>query len=341
MKNQSGFASKLIIFAVFAALLFLLVFGWPWIAPERQKLELDVLESRYVTPESQFADLNGLRVHYMDQGSGPVVVLLHASFMNLYSWDNLASDLQDHFRVIRLDLLASGLTGPEPNDNYSFDRNLELVDQLTRKLGVNEFSLLGASSGGIVAFNFAARYPERVTRLVLVNSAGMPRNAATNPNRARGNPVMSWLKRRHKSREIIRDELDMNFIEPQEPPEWLVNMSYDMNLRKGLQREGFLLLSNFRTGDPQTILSKVTAPTMIIWGIENQTVFHLEADVFRNWLTSAPTLVKKYENVGHYLFLESPEKFNADIDGFLSGQFDNELNTWQRKREYNFIRKQN
>lgn len=330
MHRQTGFASKLLLLAVFAALLCLLVYGWPWIAPERQKLDLETLESRYATAESQFADLDGLRLHYTDQGSGPAVVLLHASFMNLSSWDNLAAALQDNYRVIRLDLLVSGLTGPEPNDNYSFDRNIELVDQLTRQLGVTEFALVGASSGGIVAFNFAARYPERVTRLALVNSAGMPRNAATNPNRARGNLLSSWLKRRHKTPSMIRDDLDMNFIEPHEPPQWLVDMSYDMNLRKGLQREGFLLISNFRTGDPQTILSQVKAPTLVIWGIENQTVFHLEADVFRNWLTSAPTLVKKYEDVGHYLFLETPEKFNADINAFLSGQLDQQLNTWQR-----------
>jgi pimeloyl-ACP methyl ester carboxylesterase len=328
--RQAGFIFKSALIAAAAALSVLLWVGWPWLNPEQQQLSLAALESRYATPDSQFTELDGVRLHYMDQGSGPAVVLLHASFMNLRSWDSLAESLTANFRVIRLDFLASGLTGPEPNDKYSFDRNLELVEQLTQQLGVSEFALVGTSSGGIVAFNFAARYPERVTRLVLVNSAGMPRNAATNPNRARGNPVMAWLKKRHKTRGMVRDELDGNFIEPHEPPSWLVDMNYDMGRREGLKREGGLIMANFKTGDPEVILSQVKAPTLIIWGLENQTVFHLEADVFRNWLTAAPTLVKKYADVGHYLYLESPAKFESDIIDFLDGRLDKKISIWQR-----------
>ncbi len=328
LARQAGFAVKWLVLGVAAVAL--LVISAPWLLPERQQLSLQTLESRYATPASRFADLDGLRLHYTDEGEGPVVVLLHASFMDLRSWDSLSNYLKPGYRVIRLDLLASGLTGHEPNDRYSFDRNLELVDQLTQRLGIREFALLGTSSGGIVAFNFAARYPERVTRLILVNSAGMPRNAKTNPNRGQGNPLMSWLSRRYQTRGMVRDNLATNFVEPHEPPQWLVDRSYDMRLRKGLQREGALLLRNFSTGDPQAVLSGVRAPTLIIWGLENQTVFHLEADVFRAWLTGAPSLVKKYPGVGHYLYLEAPEQFEKDVGDFLAGRMDQQLTTCQR-----------
>ena len=328
LADQAGFAVKWLILSLAAVAL--LAISAPWLLPERLQLSLKTLESRYTTPVSRFADLDGLRLHYTDEGEGPAVVLLHASFMDLRSWDSLTNFLKTDFRVIRLDFLASGLTGPEPNDRYSFDRNLELVDQLTQQLGISEFALLGTSSGGIVAFNFAARHPERVTRLILVNSAGMPRNAKTDPNRERGNPLMSWLSRRYQTRGMVRDNLATNFIEPHEPPQWLVDRSYDMRLREGLQREGTLLLRNFRTGDPQAVLARVRAPTLIIWGLENQTVFHLEADVFRCWLSGAPALVKKYAGVGHYLYLEEPEKFEKDVGDFLAGRMDQQLTTLQR-----------
>lgn len=317
---------------LFVALLVLvtLIFGRPWLFPGSMQLSLAELEAKYATADSRFADLDGVRVHYMDQGEGPAVVLLHASFMNLRSWDLLAESLKKSHRVVRLDFLASGLTGPELNDNYSFDRNLELVDQLTRYLGIDEFALVATSSGGIVGFNYAARYPERISRLLLVNSAGLPRSAATDPNRARGNPIGAWLARRYQSRGMVRDTLDLNFIEPHEPPDWLVDMSYDMRLREGLAREGALLMANFRTGDPQTVLAGVTVPTMILWGIDNQTVSQLEANVFQNWLTNAPTVLKKYPDVGHYLYLEIPTQFATDVSAFLAGHFDAQLGTWQR-----------
>jgi len=319
---------------ILVATVALLIMSAPWLLSFLlPRISLDELEARYATPASQFADLDGVRVHYMDEGEGDPVVLLHASFMNLRSWDSLAASLAKNRRVIRLDFLASGLTGPEPNDQYSFDRNLELVEQLTRHLGLSKFALLGTSSGGIVAFNFAASFPERVTRLVLVNSAGLPRNAATNPNRSRGNPIKTWLRRNNfKTRGMLRDELNINFIEPHEPPEWLVDMNHDMERREGLQREGALLMANFRTGDPEVVLSQVQAPTLIIWGLDNQTVFHLEADVFQSWLTAAPSMVMKYPDVGHYLYMEIPDQFEADIAAFLAGEDDLQLRRWQLGR---------
>ena len=317
-----------VLIALAAAVLALLATMAVW-SSGLLKLDLDTLEERYGSSDSKFMDVDGVRLHFMDQGSGAAVVLLHASFMHLRSWDSLAEALLPDHRVIRLDFLISGLTGPEPSDDYTFDRNLQLVDQLTRRLGVDRFAIVATSSGGIVGFNYAARFPDRVNRLVLINSAGMPRTARTNPNRARGTALARWFISRHQTKEMVRTTLDRNFIEPHEPPEWLVTMNYDFGRRKGLRREGALLLRNFRTGDPESVLGQVQAPTMILWGLENQTVVHLEADVFQLWLTDAPTLKKKYPGVGHYLYLEIPEQLNGDVRAFLSGQLDDELTKLQ------------
>ena len=130
-----------------------------------------------VNAASKFADIDGVRVHYKDEGTGPVVVLLHASYMNLHAWDGLVDRLKKDHRVIRLDLLTAGLTGVDTKDRYSMERNEELLDGLLKKLDVHQYALVGTSSGGIVAFRRAAAHPEETTRLVLINSAGMPRSA--------------------------------------------------------------------------------------------------------------------------------------------------------------------
>ena len=323
LQRQAGFAAKKLLLLIIG--LCALILAAALLYPQPSKLSMDELESIYATPSSRFMDLGGVRTHYMDEGSGPVIVIAHASFMNLRSWDAVAEILTKKYRVIRLDFLTAGLTGPEPNDRYSFDRNVELLNELTQKLGVKKFALVGTSSGGIVAFNYASRFPEQISRLILINSAGLPRNASTDPNRLRGNWLTRWWAKRYQSHDTVRDTLDINFIEPHEPPEWLVNMTFDMNRREGLEREGALLFANFKTGNPQQVLSKVQAPTLVAWGLENQTVFHLQADVFSSWLSNAPHAVKKYSGLGHYPYIEEPALIASEIDSFLSGSMDDRL----------------
>ena len=84
-------------------------------------------------------------------------------------------------------------------------------------------------------------------------------------------------------------------------------------------------MQGFRTGDPKAVLAEITAPTLILWGLDNATVMHLEADVFQHWLVNAPTRLQKYPGVGHYLYLETPAVVEADIKRFLTGELDDQL----------------
>ncbi|MBL8644430.1 MAG: alpha/beta hydrolase [Rhodospirillaceae bacterium] len=291
------------------------------------------LEAKYARPTSKFMEIDGVRVHYMDEGpsggSAPAIVLLHASYMNLFTWDSMTKALSGQYRVIRFDLPTLGLTGPDPKKRYTLEFNMQILDELTTRLGADKFMLLATSSGGTVAFRYAASKPERVTRMILINSAGMPRTAVTNPNRARGDVIDQWIQARHKSMNYWRKGLGTNFTS-MPPPDWLVELTYDTNRRAGGREEGALFLKNYKTGDPQTVLGQVKAPTMILWGMANPTVMHLEADVMSLWLTAAPSLVKKYPNMGHYLYLEIPQEVEKDVADFLSGAKDAELRITQR-----------
>jgi pimeloyl-ACP methyl ester carboxylesterase len=294
------------------------------------EVPLAELEARYRKPNSQFVDVDGVRMHYVDEGKGPVVVLVHASFMSLHEWDALAASLASRYRVLRFDMLTNGLTGFDPQQRYSIERNLELLDGLTTKLGIDRYALVGTSSGGIVAFRQAAARPEHVTRLVLINSAGMPRSAATNPNRARGNALAQWIQRHYKSRAWWQDSLTQQFTGGTAPTAEFVERVYDMNRRRGLVEASAIYLRDFRSGDPQAVLSQVKAPTFVGWGVGNITVSHLEADVYEHWLTQAPSVKKKYPKLGHYAYLENPDEINRDVAAFLDGALDADLRVTRR-----------
>ena len=154
------------------------------------QISLDDLRKKYANDISRFVAIDGAEIHYRDEGQGPVVVLLHASYFNLLAWDGLTEALVDDHRVIRFDFPNVGLSGPEtkepPGGRFNLiERNVEVFSGLVEELGLDQFDLVATSSGGSVGFRYASRFPENVTRLVLINSAGMPRTARTDPNRAR------------------------------------------------------------------------------------------------------------------------------------------------------------
>ncbi|MBM3513279.1 MAG: alpha/beta hydrolase [Alphaproteobacteria bacterium] len=107
-------------------------------------------------------------------------------------------------------------------------------------------------------------------------------------------------------------------------------MNYEIGRREGQKREGEIYLRNFKTGDPEEVLGRVKAPTLIMWGMSNPTVMHLEANFMSLWLTGAPSLVIKYPKVGHYLYMEIPDQVAADVAAFLDGNKDVDLRVTQR-----------
>lgn len=294
------------------------------------EIDRATLEARYADSDSRFVEIDGVRLHYKDQGSGPVVVLVHASFLSLDAWTPVVKELAQTHRVIRFDMLTNGLTGDDPAQRYSIERNLEMLTGLLRHLGIDRHAIVGTSSGGIVAFRHAAAHPDTVDRLILINSAGMPRTAATNPNRPRGSALRRWIEARYKSRDYWQDNLSAQFTAGTMPDPAFVTRTYDMNRRAGLREAGAIYLRNFRTGDPQAELAKVRAPTLIAWGIGNLTVSHLEADVMVHWLTGAPSLLIKYPQLGHYAYLEDPSRIARDMTDFLLGRRDGELRVTRR-----------
>ena len=300
-------------------------------AQEHSQISLEDLRKKYADGGSRFVTIDGADIHYRDEGRGPVVVLLHASYFNLLAWDQLTEELVNDYRVIRFDFPNVGLSGPEtkepPGGKFNLiERNVEVFSGLVEELGLDQFDLVATSSGGSVGFRYASRFPERVTRLVLINSAGMPRTARTDPNRARPE-LAQWDDMPVKPREYWEFTVNGNFPSDADAPSWFIDLAYDVNRRSETTPVSKYF---FETGDTQAILSGIKAPTLILWGKANPVVMHLEGDVFQHWMTSAPTFLKKYEGLGHYPYVEAPERVIPDIAAFLGGSWDDRLRQTQR-----------
>ena len=94
----------------------LLVTNFSAIADDLTQISLSDLREKYADEGTRYIDVDGAEIHYRDEGQGPVVLLLHASFFNLKTWDQLVDTLKVDHRVIRLDFPNVGLSGPETKE---------------------------------------------------------------------------------------------------------------------------------------------------------------------------------------------------------------------------------
>lgn len=129
-----------------------------------------------VQPEDREVELGGLRFHYLDWGNEhlPHVVLLHGGSLTAHTWDMAALLLRDRYHLVALDQRGHGDTEWTPEDQLERD-NFELMLEDTRRflehLGYERLVLVGMSMGGINAIRYAARHPERLAALGIVDVA--------------------------------------------------------------------------------------------------------------------------------------------------------------------------
>ena len=117
------------------------------------------------------ATIYGVKIHYVEAGSGPVVVLLHGLGGNYTNWAFNTSALAQKYRVIVPDQIGFGKSD-KPVINYRIATYVDFLDAFLKELKVERASLVGNSMGGWVAAAYTLAHPERVERLVLVDAAG-------------------------------------------------------------------------------------------------------------------------------------------------------------------------
>ena len=119
---------------------------------------------------SDFATINGLRLHYVHGGTGPAVVLLHGFPQNWYQWRKIAPGLGKHFTVVAVDLRGAGHS-QAPTEGYDKITLANDVHGLLEHLGVaNDIRIVGHDIGTMVAYAYAAQHRQSVSRLALTEA---------------------------------------------------------------------------------------------------------------------------------------------------------------------------
>jgi pimeloyl-ACP methyl ester carboxylesterase len=299
-----------VLLGLFGAAVVVLAAGF---RPDRDPEEL---EARLATPPSKFIDVGGARVHYRDRGAGPPIVLLHGSNASLFCWEAWAAALAPTFRVVSLDLPGHGLTGPDPLARYSAAEMAELVADFTAKLGIDRFTVAGNSMGGNVAWHLAIVHPERVEKLLLIDSAGLPRDEPKPfAFRMASSAVFSPIARWETPRFIVAASLRDTYGDPSRVREEVVDVYYDLLLRSGNRqatRERFARPDD----EAHRRLGEIKAPTLVLWGARDTWILPKYGEELRARIPGARLVV--LDGVGHVPMEEAPVASLAAARDFLA-----------------------
>ncbi|NPC55204.1 alpha/beta hydrolase [Caenimonas sp. S4] len=285
---------------------------------------VDQLKPRWARPPSRFLEVNGLNVHLRDEGphNDPVpIVLLHGTSASLHTWEGWTQALRDKRRVIRFDLPGFGLTGPNPENDYSTEAYVQFVRAVMDKLGVQRFVLAGNSLGGQIAWSAAAAMPDRVDRLILVDASGYPPESMTTPQsiplgfRIAATPGLRLLSRYTLPRGVVESTLRSVYGDPSKVTPELVDLYSDMTLRRGNRKALSRRIEQGYTGNVG-LLKQIQAPTLVLWGGKDRLMPLEFGQRFVRDIAGARLVV--FEDLGHVPHEEDPSRTVDEVRRFLA-----------------------
>lgn len=282
----------------------------------RPDLARDEVVARYAGPTSRFASIEGMQVHYRDEGQGPPLLLLHGTSSSLHTWDGWTQRIGAGRRIVRLDLPGFGLTGPAPDHDYRSTRLARVARTLLDQLHVERADVAGNSLGGRVALTLASETPERVRGLVLVDAAGMSGQAPPPIFRLARTPVLGGLLRWITPRFLVKKNVREVYGDASRVSEPLVDRYYDLARREGNREALLRRLDGPRDPDLDDILPRIAAPTLVQWGEKDVWIAESFGRRIAAGIPNAKLVV--YPGAGHVPMEEIPDETARDADAFLA-----------------------
>ena len=271
------------------------------------------------------AIVNGIRLHWVEMGAGPLVVLLHGFPEFWYSWRHQIPVLAERFRVVAPDLRGYNLS-EKPQAGYDIETLTDDVEALIRSLGEERAVIVGHDWGGVIAWAFAARFPDATEKLVIMNA----------PHPRRFQEAMS-----SGIRQMLRSSYVLFFQIPRLPELllganrcWLLARAMQRSAaapdtftdhdlaryREAMSRPGALTAALgyyravFRTRRQTQELANVRSPTLVLWGTHDRALGRELAEGLEHWV---PDITVYYLDCGHWTQQERPEEVNRYLMQFL------------------------
>ena len=282
-------------------------------------ISVEELKKEYANEHSKFIEINEMQVHFRDEGEGFPVVLVHGTASSLHTWDAWTNELKKTNRVIRMDLPAFGITGPNKNADYSIESYTTFLHSFVEKLNLEKFHLAGNSLGGNIAWNYAAEHPAKVEKLILVDASGLPTNKEPPAIfKMAKTPVLRSLFLYVTPKMLITKNIKEVYADDDKVTDELVTRYHKMALRAG-NRQAFIdrAKTDFKLDAKINTdrLKSIQTPTLLIWGAKDLWIPLDNGKRMNRILVNSKLEV--LENSGHVPMEENPKESLELLKNFL------------------------
>jgi len=261
-------------------------------------------------------EVDGITAAYMDEGSGPVLLLVHGWAGNLNNWKEVTLPLSQSFRTLALDLPGSGQSGCDAKVQYTTTAYADFLAHFLDALQIEKASVLGNSMGGQVAAEFALNHPDRIEKLILCDAAG----AGNFPGLFQLAGVVvsnrTVIPLIHLVFPVTEESLARS-AESERRRVKLAEARYRSDAAPCTGRALSASMKSMVRHDLSDRLGQIHAPTLVIWGSNDDLLPVKTADVFVQKIPGSKKVI--IEGGVHTPMQWKPQEFVSAVTDFLSG----------------------
>ena len=283
--------------------------------------------------KDQYAEVNGVRLHYVESGKGQLVLFLHGFPEFWYAWKGLIADFGRDHHAVALDMRGYNLSArPESVEAYRVPVIVEDVRALAEKLKAKKFVLVGHDWGGVIAWAFAAQHPEMLDKLVIINAPHptvFARELANNPAQQEASSYFNLFTSPQAEQVLsannyaamlqalgsaINDEDRNQYLAAWHQPGGLTG---GLNYYRASQLRSPAGAPPGEASQPPAIqqLAPITTPTLVIWGEKDTALLTGNLDGLDQQVKNLK--IERVPDGSHWVIHEKPATVIQDIRAFL------------------------
>jgi len=280
-----------------------------------------------------YAEVNGVRLHYVEQGKGQLILFLHGFPEFWYSWNYPLADFGRDHHAVALDMRGYNLSAkPEPVDAYRVPIIVEDVRALAESLKAKKFVLVGHDWGGVIAWAFAAQHPEMLDKLVIINAPHptvFARELANNPAQQKASAYFNLFTSPQAEQVLSANNYAPmlqafgSALNEEDRKMYLAAWNQPGGLTGGLN---FYRAAQLRSPagapageavQPPAIqpLALITTPTLVIWGEKDTALLTGNLEGLDQFVK--PLKIERIPDGSHWVVHEKPAVVIEDIRAFL------------------------
>jgi len=262
-----------------------------------------------------FVDVDGVHVHYRDEGSGPAVVLIHGFAGSLEHWAGVAPQLvRAGYRVIRVDLKGFGWTS-RPEGDYSPPAQAQLVWHVLDTLGVGDVAVVGHSWGASVALSMAVAHPERTRRVALYSAYVYDEQIPSFFRWAQHGTIGEALFALFYD-ERIEDRAPLAYYDERWVTQARIDRVEDELDRGGTTAAALATVRGHHFAKLHDALTGFAKPVLLLWGAQDLVTPVSYGHRLASELQNAD--IRVYERCGHVPMVEAGARSTRDLAQFLA-----------------------